>query len=177
MKQRTIEEVWKNIPEFTNYDVSNLGRIYNRSRDMIMKTSPTNFGHRKITLQSDWDRRRYTRSVALLVAEAFCKPPNVLCDRLVVLDGDFNNVEAKNLAWRPKRFAWKYTHQLKVRQPIYYENLPVVNVTENVEYRNIIQAGMLEGLLFDDIWESTYTGRRVYPTGAVFEVDDAEEFE
>lgn len=172
----TTEEVWKNIPEFTNYDVSNLGRIYNRVRDKLMQTSLTNHGHVKITLLSEWNNKRYTRSVARLVAEAFCKPPNFLSDQIVVLDGNFSNVASKNLAWRPRWFAWKYTRQLKTQQPLYFKNLPVLNVVENVEYRSIIQAGMNEGLLFIDVWESTYTGRRVYPTGSVFEVVDLEDY-
>lgn len=170
-----IEEVWKEIPEFTNYNVSNLGRIYNKAHDMLMRTSLTNHGHVKITLMSDWDKKRYTRSVARLVAEAFCKPPNVLCDQLVILDGNFANVESRNIVWRPRSFAWKYTRQLKTVQPIYYRNLPVVNLTDNIEYRSIIEAGMHEGLLFRDLWESTYTGRRVYPTGVVFAVVEFDE--
>lgn len=172
---KTIEEVWKEIPDFEIYDVSNLGRIYNRQHDMIMRTSVNNFGHVKITLQSPRNRQRYTRSVARIVAEAFCKQPNILCDQIIVLDGDFTNVAAYNLAWRPRRFAWKYTHQLKTKPPLYYENLPVLNTVDNIEYRSIVQAGMYEGLLFDDIWESTYTGRRVFPTGVIFEVVEMEE--
>lgn len=169
---KTLEELWKNIPDFSNYDVSNLGRIYNRQSDTIMRTSLTNHGHVKISLVSEWDKRRYTRSVGLLVAEAFVRRPNAMCDSLIELDGNLSNVSASNLAWRPKGFAWSYAHQLKVKQPIYFNNLPVCNITDGVEYKSIIDAGMNEGLLFQDIWESTYSGRRVYPTGCVFEVVD-----
>lgn len=170
---KTLEEVWKNIPNFSNYDVSTFGRIYNRVQDKIMRTSRTTHGHVKITLMTD-GRVRYTRSVGVLVAEAFVKPPNSMCESLIILDGNLSNVEASNLAWRPRGFAWKYANQLKVPQHLYYQNLPIVNVVQNVQYKSIIDAGMNEGLLFDDIWESTYTSRRVYPTGAVFEVADLE---
>jgi hypothetical protein len=136
----------------------------------MMSSSPNNFGNMKISLVSDEDHMRYTRSVALLVAEAFLEPPNPTCDSLVILDGDYTNVSAHNLAWRPRGFAWNYTRQLKEEQPHYYRNLPVRNLVYTVDYDSIIQAGMAEGLLFDDIWHSTYTGDPVYPTGSIFEV-------
>lgn len=169
-----IEEVWKEIPEFSDYQISNLGRIFNGRRNTYMRTSMTKQGHVKITLRSDWSSERFTRSVAQLVAEAFVRPPNVLCDHVVVLDGDHTNLAAHNLVWRPRSVAWQYTRQLRVPQPLHYRNLHVTNMTDNVEYESIIQAGMMEGLLFDDIWRSTYMGTYVYPTDALFEITERE---
>lgn len=162
-------EVWRTIPEFPNYEISNLGNVYNSKQRMMMRISFNNHGHSKITLTDD-ARYRHTRSVAQLVADAFVEPPNFLCDQLVVLDGDLTNVVFTNLAWRPRWFAWKYSRQLKVPQPAHYHNLAVENVVTGVTYRNIIEAGITEGLLFDDIWKSTYSGMQVYPHGSVFEV-------
>jgi hypothetical protein len=167
---KVIEEEWRPVEEFSNYHVSNFGNIYNVLNDHPMRTSVTSFGHKKITLLSEWDGRRYTRSVAQLVAQAFVIPPNIFCDQIIVLDGDFNNVAAYNLAWRPRWFAWKYTRQLKTPQPLHYRNLPVDNIVNDEYYENIIQAGMTEGLLFDDIWRSTYSGDPVFPHNSVFEV-------
>lgn len=163
------EERWRTILEFPQYEVSNRGDIYNTRRRLMMRTSRTNFGHSKITL-TDYDGSRHTRSVALLVASAFVGPPNYMSDHLIVLDGDFRNVNANNLAWRPRWFAWKYTHQLKLPQPNHYTNLPVRNVKTGVVYDSIIEAGMAEGLLFDDIWRSTYRGNEIYPHGSIFEI-------
>lgn len=171
MSKLLTEELWKNILEFPDYNISSLGRVYNVKRNMIMSTSLNNYGHVKITLAAR-DRTRHTRSVAQLVAEAFVEAPTLLCDQIIVLDGDFTNVSAENLAWRPRWFAWKYTHQLKTTQPPHYRNLQVMNIVNDNEYRSIIVAGMYEGLLFSDIWRSTYTGEPVYPTNSVFEVLD-----
>lgn len=163
------DERWRRISEFPNYEISNYGRVYNLRKNGMMRTSRTNHGHSKITLTKE-DGSRHTRSVALLVAEAFVPQPNELCDYLVVLDGDFNNVHSLNLAWRPRWFAWKYTRQLKTFQPIYYNNLAVRNIIDGSEYDSIVQAGITEGLLFEDIWRSTYTKDALFPTGSVFEV-------
>jgi len=165
-----LEEVWKPIPEFPRYQISNLGRVYNQERDIIMQTSHTNFGHVKITLRSEHYGIRYTRSVAQLVAEAFVEPPNIHCDQIVILDGNFDNLAFYNIMWRPRWFAWKYTRQLKMIQPMHYKNLPIVNVVTHDSYESVIDAGMTEGLLFNDIWRSTYAHSVVYPTGVGFEV-------
>ena len=165
------ESTWRTIPEFPNYDIDQYGNIYNARTRSFMKSSYTNHGHVKITLM-DHEHVRHTRSVALLVAIAFVKPPNVLCDTVIMLDGNLSNVSASNLAWRPRWFSWKYVRQLKTQQPIHYKNLRVANITDNVEYNSIVHAGMVEGLLFADIWRSTYTGDPVFPNGSVFEITE-----
>jgi len=162
-------EEWRIVREFPNYQISNKGRVFNSKRNQHMRTSVTPFGHVKITL-TDYDGSRHTRSVAQLVADMFVPHPNYMCDHLMVLDGDLLHVEASNLAWRPRWFAWKYTRQLKVPQPRQYHNLAVRNVTTGDEYESIIHAGMTEGLLFENIWRSTYTRQETYPHGSVFEI-------
>lgn len=164
-----MEEVWKTVVEFPRYQISSFGRIYNTKDDSFMKVSRTTFGHTKITLTSE-DGTRHTRSVALLVACAFVEPPNHMCDQVIFLDGDLNNVVADNLMWRPRWFAWRYTRQLKDRQPIYFRNLAVMNTITGQVYDSIIDAGMVEGLLFEDVWRSTYTKEAVFPNGSIFEV-------
>lgn len=163
-------EVWAVIPDFPYYEVSNLGRIYNVRRDKLMSVSDNYRGRMKISLLSDWTGRRHTKSVAVLVAEAFVPKPNELCDHVIILDGDFTNVVAHNLAWRPEAFAYAYTRQLKVPQPRHYENLPVLNVSKGILYHSIVEAGTTEGLLFEHVWEATNSRKPVFPTGDHFEV-------
>lgn len=164
------KEVWADIADFPYYQISNLGRIYNVKFDRMMSVSMNNHGHMKISLLSDWSGIRHTKTVATLVAEAFVPKPNELCDHVIVLDGDFTNMVAHNLAWRPWGFARMYTRQLKVPQPRHYENLPVLNVSKGILYRSVTDAGMSEGLLFRDVWRATYSRQPVFPTGDHFEI-------
>ena len=164
------EELWATIKEFPNYEISNLGRIHNSKDGRMMNISRTVKGHNKITLASDLDKQRYTRSVARLVAEAFVDKPQPSCDTVVVLDGDLFNTVASNLVWRPRWFAWKYTHQLGGDIPLYYYNLPIINTNTGEVYKNIIECGISEGLLFNDIWRSTYSGNPIFPTQHIYEV-------
>lgn len=165
------EERWVTIEEFPMYEISDQGRIYNSRTQRYMETSQTNHGHTKISLMDPNGERR-TRSVPLMVAAAFVEVPNHMCDHLVVLNGDLLDVAASNLAWRPRWFAWKYTRQLKIPQPIHYHNLHVLNINTNVEYSSIVDAGMTEGLLFDNIWASTYRESEVFPYGHVFKITE-----
>lgn len=154
-----MAEQWKVIPEFPDYLVSDFGRIWNQRRNREVTPNPNNWGYLKVSFTS----ARLTRTVASLVAEAFVDPMDDLSDCVVILDGDFTHVCAHNLVWRPRQFAWRYSRQLKTQQPLHYRNLPVLNTDRRIEYDSIIEAGMIEGVLFDDIWESTYLGRRPYP--------------
>jgi len=154
-----MEELWSRIPEFPDFSVSNFGRIWNNRRNREQMTSVNNWGH----VKTSFGPERITRSVGLLVAEAFCEPPDELSNAIIFLDGNFLNVRSDNIMWRPTSFAWCYTRQLKKLQPLHYRNIPVLNLDLRVEYECIIEAGMTEGVLFDDIWDSTWRGRRPYP--------------
>jgi len=173
MVSLTYQERWKRITGFPNYEISNVGRVYNSKSDRIMKTSKTTFGHAKISLLSNVDNTnsgRQTMSVAKLVAEAFVDRPTALCDQVVILDGDLENLAAYNLVWRPSWYAWKYVRQLQDDQPNHFYNLAVHNVTNDITYNSVVEAGMAEGLLFTDIWRSTYSGAEIFPGDLVFVV-------
>lgn len=164
-----MQEQFLRIPDFSNYAISNYGDIIHIKDQRLMAVSHTNHGHAKISLVSD-SGSRHTRSVSLLVAQAFVKAPNPLCDQVVLLDGDLRNVRADNLVWRPRWFAWKYSQQLKGFPPPHYFNLPVANLDTGVIYTNIVTASTAEGLLYDDVWRSTYSGSEVYPNKNRFEI-------
>lgn len=162
-------EVWADIPYFPEYQISNLGRVYNNRTDKMMSVSRNNHGHMKVSLL-DWTGTRHTMALGFMVADAFVPKLNEMCDSVVVVDGDFTNIVAHNLAWRPRRFAYLYTRQLKIEQPIHFQNLPILNVSKGVLYNSIIEAGMSEVLLFDDIWRCTYTHLPALLTGDYFEI-------
>lgn len=168
MLDKIFSDDWKIIEDFPNYAINRFGDIWNLVRDAPMQTSLTNHGHTKISLVRDG--QRYDRSVAVLVAQAFVPVPNPKCDSVIILNGILSDVRAENLMWRPRSFAWQYSRQLRIYQPVYYYNLEVEDVVYNVIYENIETAGKTLGILFDDIWRSTYRGTQVYPTNSIFKV-------
>lgn len=162
-----MEELWVDIPNFRRYQVSNLGHIWNVVFKRPMKPSRTQAGHLKISLIDDDGVRRHV-GVARLVAQAFVEPPNYLCTEVILLDGDLFNVAAYNLAWRGPRTAYLYARQMHNEQPDAMYVLGVRNLTTGATYKNIIEAGTTEGLLFWEILLSCHDQRKVPPFGYTY---------
>ena len=99
-----MAEIWKTIPDFPNYSVSDRGRIRRDGR--ILKPRP---GHRnKAGIPFRWhvglyrDGKSHTRHVHRLVLETFVgKPPEGMecCHN----DGDPANNRLENLRWDTSR--------------------------------------------------------------------------
>lgn len=160
---------WITLEEFPRYAVDKNGNILHIARDRIMKPSVNNHGHVKISLLNE--RGRFDRSVARLVAENFCTPPDSKSTAVVQLNGAKIDCRSINLVWRTPSIAWRYLAQLQSTPPMYYLNLPIIDVSTGIAYTNVVSAGLTNGVLFDDIWRSTYTGDPVYPVGSTFVVD------
>lgn len=72
LNQITLEgEVWKQIPDYPNYLISNLGRVYGGTQNRIDNGSLNDKGYRMIDLYNDNGRKRVR--ISHLVAAAFCK--------------------------------------------------------------------------------------------------------
>jgi hypothetical protein len=159
---------WRTAPGFPDYEVSADGLIGKVETGRLMAASQTQHGHTKISLINETGR--HSVSVASLVASAFVSAPNPRCNAVILLNGDLSDVRACNLAWRPYWFAYRYRRQLVTVQPNHFHNLPVRNIDRGIEYPNIIEAGMAEGLLFADLWRATWQGAPVYPNHDRYEV-------
>lgn len=160
---RFATEVWKPIPGFSHYSVSNFGRIEKTTTGRLMRMSPNQTGHLKINLIADADGLQYTRSVAVLVAQSFVEAPHSSCTEVVLLDGNLTNTAAHNLVWRPPGYAYDYARQIHTPQPNQYMVLPIINNMLGIEYASIYDCGMSEGLLFEALWTAVHTGRPLFP--------------
>ena len=55
-----MEEVWKDIPEYENiYQVSNLGRVYSKITDKILRQTNTTTGYKKVELYKNKKRKSF----------------------------------------------------------------------------------------------------------------------
>ena len=159
-----MDEEWAVIPEFPLYSISTHGRVANNGTGRILSTNPNNFGHIQVKLYPAQGSAR-NRSVALLVAQAFIEPPDPLCDNVILLDGNLQNVHVDNLALRPRWFAWKYARQLHVEHHKPYHAMPIYCEDTDRTYPSTIACGMEHGLLFREIWNAAWRGGYpgVYP--------------
>lgn len=162
-----MEEEWKQIPEFPMYAVSNFGRVMNLGNDRILSTSYVQGGTTRVTFIHQG--HRYTRSVNVLVAEAFIPQEDPSYDTPILLDGQTWNVRADNIVWRPRAYAWRYKHQFK-NIPDIHAFGPLQDRDSLVMYRDVFDAATTCGLLFTDIWRCIngvipnipITGQRIF---------------
>lgn len=162
-----LEEVWEPIPGFPLYSVSNLGRVMNIKTERPIKPQLTPQGVVYVPMYADG--RNQTKSVKVLVAKAFLEGETRVFNTPINRDGNKTNNRVDNLLWRPLWFAVKYSHQFN--KPYVHEKKgPVYECETEARFEDIFEAGITFGLLFREVYLSTYTGIKVAPTGQRFRI-------
>lgn len=160
-----MNETWRVIPDFTDYAVSDLGRVMSRVTDLIKTPTPNQQGILNVLLMRD--RIQYRRSVALLVANTFLSCPEPPADTPVHRDGDRANCQVDNLFWRPRWFAVKYHQQMKEGSRIVGED-PIVDLRTGNIYKSMWDAATTLVMLERDIFHGVTNWTPVYPGGVHF---------
>ena len=91
-----LNELWKTIPDFPNYQVSDTGLVKGKT-GKVLKTFIQNGGYAVATLYNE-SKRSAKKTVHRLVAEAFVDNPSGL-PIVNHIDGNKLNNEAPNLEW------------------------------------------------------------------------------
>ena len=93
-----MNELWKNIEEATNYEVSNLGRIRNTKTGQILNPGIAGNGYKQVSLRMKASNKFEKRYVHRLVAIYWIPNPEGKREvNHINLDRTNNNVE--NLEW------------------------------------------------------------------------------
>lgn len=160
-----MELEWSELEEFPDYAVSNHGDVANMKTGMPRKTSMNQQGVYKISLYREG--RLLTRSLALLVAEAFVPRPAEHFDTPIHLDGERANCRADNLLWRPRWFAIKYHKQFRY-EDFYNQYVHLMELETGTHYESVKDACVANGLYFQDVIKSYVEGTFVFPTEQEF---------
>jgi hypothetical protein len=142
---------WQELDEFPDYAVNEHGEVYNIKTDMPRRTSINQQGIVKISLYKG--RELITRSVAVLVAEAFCEGRTDVWNTPIHLDGDRENCRADNLMWRPRWFAVQYHRQFNSEE-FYRMKIHIQELTTGKEYYSVEEACRDLGLYYNDVYRS-----------------------
>lgn len=161
-----MEERWAVIEDFPTYHVSDRGRVINSDTGRVLSESQTKTGTLKIGLVMGG--KQHTRSVSVLVAQAFVDGHSEVFNTPVHLDGNPKNNFVDNLVWRPRWFAWKYAHQFQEHIPGQTMG-PIADIETGVVYVDMWHAALSNGLLVEDVWKSIHTLKPAFPTWQMFE--------
>ena len=104
-----MQELWKDIDGFENYQISNYGKVKSKERlvsnacrsylkpEQILKTHVMKCGYLAVVLR-DSEQKKHLLKVHRLVAEHFIPNPNGL-PQVNHIDGDKTNSNFENLEW------------------------------------------------------------------------------
>jgi hypothetical protein len=110
-----------------------------------------------------YDSKQHTRSVKVLVADAFVGGRDEINNTPIHLDLDQNNCRADNLVWRPRWYTGRYNRQFQ-EIPSWGFNGPLIEETTGLMYSNIYDAAMSLGLIMGSILKACHNEEQCFPT-------------
>lgn len=121
-----MDEIWKRIEEYPNYEVSNLGRVrttkyYSNAqkkyydRILVLKQKTNRCGYNHVGLSNENGRKN--KVIHRLVAKAFIPNPNNFLE-VNHKDGNKQNNKVNNLEWCTRSYNVTHAYRLGLKKPI-----------------------------------------------------------
>lgn len=108
-----MQEIWKDIPEFQNYSISNFGNVYSKKHNIILKSYKNLYGYLIVNLINKKKRKQF--QVHRLVAENFIFNINNLpCVNHI--DGNKQNNNINNLEWVSYSENQQHSYKIGLRK-------------------------------------------------------------
>jgi hypothetical protein len=125
-------EIWIEIPDFPDYEISSDGRIRNKNSGKIIKPQETSGGYMQVTLYKNRDSKRYNRSVHQLVAYTFYDVDKPGLD-INHQDGRKFNNAVSNLEFLTRSENLKHAYNNGLKVPCGYYTPRKIRIVETGE--------------------------------------------
>lgn len=129
------EEVFKEIPKYDDYLISNFGRVYSKKTNKFIKFWANNKGYCTVALCQSGKKKNYL--VHRLIAEVFIPNPNNL-PMINHKDENPLNNNISNLEWCTAKYNCNYGTGLEKRKQT--QSKKVLCIETNIIYPNVIEA-------------------------------------
>ena len=106
-----IEE-WKDIKNFSNYEVFNMGNVRNKTTGYILKGRKCKNGYVQVCIKNDETNKFINQYIHRLVALAFLDKPEQK-NAVNHIDGDKTNNTLENLEWVTDSENMYHIHSIK----------------------------------------------------------------
>lgn len=111
-----MNEIWKDVKDFSNYEVSNFGRVRNKkTKEVLHPAIDKTTGYLKVSLWKNGVGK--TSSVHRLVATAFCVGEKNGLD-VNHLDGNKLNNHSENLEWCTRSQNEKHAYSIGLKKAV-----------------------------------------------------------
>lgn len=158
------EEIWKDVVGFSNYEVSDQGRVRNKTTKQIRSFS-YNHGYPQVDLYPG----QKTRTIHRLVADAFLgEHPGMQVNHI---DGDKNNNCLSNLEWCTSSENNKHAYDANLRTPPKEKSVRIVETGET--FRSITKCAEAINGDVQNV-SACLNGKRATCNGLHFEYIDEE---
>lgn len=167
-----MQEVWKKIDGFENYEVSTLGRVRNKNTGNILKAADRGKGYMFVVLCVNG--KRSNRSVHRLVADTFIPNPDNK-PQVNHKDETRDNNRVENLEWVTIKENNNYgNHNQKISDT---QNKPIIVIYQDDTYEEYPSATIAAKEL--GLWQQNIVkvlkGRRKRAGGLRFEYIEGDE--
>lgn len=174
-----MEELWKPIPDYSNYEVSNLGRVRNVVTGKILKPIEDAYGYLTVGLYNEHckcsvykgrkTKQPSKKKIHNLVATVFCERPDDQ-DRVPDhIDRDRHNNRADNLRWATHSENRLNSSEWHKRIHRYTDPIVLVKDGEIVaKYASCVEASKQVGLTMESIANNILGKRKGFKIGDFF---------
>ena len=152
------EEIWKVIPQNTNYQISNFGNVKSCIRNKKSGTwelvYPTDNGYGYLILCTNVNGKRKNHYVHRLVAQMFVDNPNKK-PRVNHKDGNKKNNVYSNLEWSTAKENSMHAVETGLINPLYNRSnhKPIIDLETGIFYGSIQDAAFSKSMS----WQTLYT--------------------
>jgi len=168
-----IQEEWRPVRDYENYEVSNFGRIkslphiqmtkakngkisYAKHKEHILKYKHSNDGYNRVTLRKNG--KSIDKTVHRLVAEAFIPNPNNL-----PIINHRNEIKTDNSVWNLEWCNWSYNLSYNgLRDKMAEKTGTKVRIIKgdfSMDFRSINKAAEYIGCRMSTVWDVANGGR------------------
>lgn len=108
-------EIWKTITEATNYEVSSMGRVRNKTTKQVLVGRPSKSGYLQVYIKITATNKFTNRYIHRLVAQYFLDNPENKRE-VNHINGDKFKNEVSNLEWVTPSENQKHRHSIGIAQ-------------------------------------------------------------